>query len=84
MAFYDGSFKKIVIYLRLLKQLESMVHWFLFWPECINYFQTCVGTTMSYNQRKFENVACIDVLNFNLFSFFPHCKNMIKTIWNIE
>jgi hypothetical protein len=53
MAFYNGSFKKIVIYLRLLKQLESMVRWFFFFDQSLLIiFQTCVETTHVLQSNK--------------------------------
>ncbi len=71
MAFYNGSFKKIIIYLRLLNQLESVVHWFLFFDHSLLILlqKKMLKLPMSYNQRKLENITCIYVLNLNLFIF---------------
>jgi hypothetical protein len=53
MAFYSGSYKKIVIYLRLIKQLELGIHWFLFFDQnVLIIFQTCVETTHVLQSKK--------------------------------
>jgi len=80
MAFYNGYYKKIVIYLKTLKQSELVVHWFLFFDQnlLVLFFKHVFKLPMSYDQKELENVTCTYVLILNLFIFSLHCKNMIK------
>jgi hypothetical protein len=85
MAFYSGSFKKTVIYLRLLKQLELVVHWFLFFDQILLIiFQTCVEITHVLQSKKTWEHNMHVCLKLKPLYFSPHCRNMIKTILNIQ